>query len=79
MVSIDDDYMEEATVLPIESLRLITEDVICQGIKIRAVVSVASPNLQDKLKGHRMEWYGQSVVMVNDQRAPPLVALDLKI
>ncbi|KZS08161.1 Uncharacterized protein APZ42_027947 [Daphnia magna] len=56
MVSTDKDEIEESVVLLIESSRLITEVVTCQGMNIRAVidtgvvVSVASPELQRKLQ-----------------------------
>ncbi|KZR96362.1 Uncharacterized protein APZ42_009339, partial [Daphnia magna] len=67
MVSTDEDEAEEPTVLLIDSSRLITETVTCQGVDIRAVidtgavVSVASPELQRKLQRERVEWDGPSV------------------
>lgn len=82
MVSTDEDDMEEATVLLTDSSRLITEEVICQGMRIRAVidtgavVSVASPNLQEKLKAC-VVWDGPSIVI--GQRAPSLRAHELEI
>ncbi|KZS18244.1 Uncharacterized protein APZ42_015662 [Daphnia magna] len=69
MVSTDEDETEEFAVLLIDSSRLITEVVTCQGMNIRAVidtgavVSVASPELQRKLQAKRSEWDGPSVVM----------------
>ncbi|KZS19714.1 Uncharacterized protein APZ42_013765 [Daphnia magna] len=84
-VSADEDDSGEAAVLLINSSRLITEEVVSQGIRIKAVidtgavVSVASPSLQEKLGARRMGWDGPSVVMVNGQRAPPLGALELEI
>ncbi|KZS07216.1 Uncharacterized protein APZ42_029109 [Daphnia magna] len=64
MVSTDEDETEESAVLLIDSSRLITEVVTCQGMNIRAVidtgavVSVASPELQRKLQAKRSEWTG---------------------
>ncbi|KZS03950.1 Uncharacterized protein APZ42_033203 [Daphnia magna] len=49
------------------------------GSSTAAVVSVASPSLQEKLGARRMGWDGPSVVMVNGQKAPPLGAFELKI
>ncbi|KZS06649.1 Uncharacterized protein APZ42_029823 [Daphnia magna] len=85
MVSADEDDAEESTVLLIDSWRLITEDLICQGIRVRvvidtgAVVSVASPSLQEKLQVQRTRLDGPSVLMVNGQKAPPLGAFELDI
>ncbi|KZS09875.1 Uncharacterized protein APZ42_025792, partial [Daphnia magna] len=85
MVSADEDDSGEAAILLIDSSRLITEEVVCRGIRIKAVidtgavVSVASPSLQEKLGARQMGWDGPSVVMVNGQRAPPLGALELEI
>ncbi|KZS01710.1 Uncharacterized protein APZ42_001544, partial [Daphnia magna] len=85
MVSVDEDDAGEADVLLIDSSRLITEEVVCRGIRIKAVidtgavVSVASPSLQEKQGARRMGWDGPSVIMVNVQRAPPLGALELEI
>ncbi|KAK4028022.1 hypothetical protein OUZ56_017185 [Daphnia magna] len=84
-VSADEDDSGEAAVLLINSSRLITEEVVSQGIRIKAVIDtgavvlVASPSLQEKLGARRMGWDGPSVVMVNGQRAPPLGALELEI
>ncbi|KZS02853.1 Uncharacterized protein APZ42_034557 [Daphnia magna] len=84
MVSADEDDSGEVAVLLIDSSRLITEEVVCRGIRIKAVidtgavVSVASPSLQEKLGARHMGWDGPSVVMVNGQRAPPLGVLELE-
>ncbi|KZS06277.1 Uncharacterized protein APZ42_030324 [Daphnia magna] len=75
----------EAAVLLINSSRQITEEVVCRGIRIKAlidpgaVVSVASPSLQEKLGARRMGWDGPSFVMINGQRTAPLGALELEI
>lgn len=85
MVSTDEDDVNESTILLIDSSRLITEDVICQGVRVSAVidtiavVSVASPSLQEKLQIRQTRWDGPSVLMVNGQKIPPLGALELDI
>ncbi|KZS06442.1 Uncharacterized protein APZ42_030100 [Daphnia magna] len=85
MVLADEDDSGEAVVLLIDSFCLIIEEVVCRGIRIKAVidtgavVSVASPSLQEKLGARCMGWDGPSVVMLNGQRAPPLGALELEI
>ncbi|KZS08016.1 Uncharacterized protein APZ42_028148 [Daphnia magna] len=85
MVSADEDDSGQAAVLLIDSSHLITEGVVCRGIRIKAVidtgavVSVASPSLQEKLGARRMGWDGPSVAMVNGQKAPPLGDLELEI
>ncbi|KAI9558481.1 hypothetical protein GHT06_015268 [Daphnia sinensis] len=78
MVSADEDEAEESTVLLIDSSRLITEDVICQGVRVRAVIDtgamvlVAFPSLQERFQVRATECDGPSVLMVNGQKAPPL-------
>ncbi|XP_045036926.1 uncharacterized protein LOC123477597 [Daphnia magna] len=85
MVSVDENDSGEAAVLLIHSSRLITEEVVFRGIRIKAVIGtgvvvlVASPSLQEKLGARRMGWDGSYVVKVNGQRAPPLGALELEI
>ncbi|KZS20868.1 Uncharacterized protein APZ42_012317 [Daphnia magna] len=59
MGSADEDDSGEAAVLLIESSCLITEELVCRGIRIKAVIdtgavmSVASPSLQEKLGARR--------------------------
>ncbi|KZS03119.1 Uncharacterized protein APZ42_034227 [Daphnia magna] len=85
MVSADEDDSGEAAVLLIDISRLITEEVVCRAIRIKAVIdtgavmSVASPSLQEKLGNRRTGWDGPSAVMVNGQRAPLLGVFELEV
>ncbi|KAI9565042.1 pol polyprotein [Daphnia sinensis] len=85
IVSTDEEEDKESTIHIIQPAKLITEDVVCQGMELKAVidtgavVSVVSPSLREKLQAKWVSCKVPSVVTASGQKVLPMGAIEIEV
>ncbi|KZR95626.1 Uncharacterized protein APZ42_010542, partial [Daphnia magna] len=85
IVSTDEEEDKQSTILIIQPAKLITEEVVSQGMELKAVIdtgavlSVVSPSLREKLQAKWVSCKVPSVVTASGQKVLPMGAIEIEV